>query len=95
MEPHQYTYKLPEGYTLNHKHRSLLDILVGRHKMTNEEAQDFVDLHVEMIEEYAKGVAHLIADTLNPKPKAKYQEEGTIKEPNTSSSRKAKYRTKQ
>lgn len=56
MKVEEYTYELPPNYTLPHEARIELDRLVEKHAMTNEEAQEFIDLHVEFIEEYAQAV---------------------------------------
>lgn len=53
MEPEDYTYKLPSDYTMKPEHRAKLDKFVREYSLTNDEAQGLVDLHVELVEEYA------------------------------------------
>lgn len=48
-----YTYKLPEDYTLKQETRLKLDALVNKTGLSNEDAQRFVDIHVELTEDYA------------------------------------------
>ena len=48
-----YTYNLPDDYTMKYKHRSEIDNLVVEQNLTNEEAQRWIDLHVELVEEFA------------------------------------------
>lgn len=52
-EPKDYVYKLPEDYVLEPKMRRKLDVFVGNANLTNVQAQKMVDLHVELVEEYA------------------------------------------
>lgn len=54
MDPSKYVYKLPEDYEMKPEHREKLDDLVVKCQLTNEEAQELIDLHVELVEEYAK-----------------------------------------
>lgn len=53
MQSRIYKYKLPEGYSLKPEHRDKLDKLVYGCYLSNPEAQAFLDLHVELMEEYA------------------------------------------
>lgn len=64
MEVSEYTYKLPDDYEMKPKHREKLDRLVTRFKLTNAEAQKAVDLHVELVEEYAKELKKAIVPTV-------------------------------
>lgn len=47
-----YTYKLPEDYTLEPQHRAKLDVLVAKTGLSEQDAQAFVDLHVELTEDF-------------------------------------------
>lgn len=51
--PRDYQYKLPEGYTMDITLREKLDKLVVDTGLTEAEAQKFIDLHVELTEDYA------------------------------------------
>ena len=51
MEPEKYVYKLPDDYTMKFQHRVKIDKLVKEQNLTNEEAQEWIDLHVELVEE--------------------------------------------
>lgn len=53
----EYEYKLPEGYTMDVGLRTKLDKLVTKHKLSEAEAQEFIDLHVELTEDYAERLA--------------------------------------
>ena len=55
--PRDYEYTLPEGYTMDTTLRVKLDKLVTDTGLTNEEAQKYVDLHVELMEDYAARLA--------------------------------------
>ena len=48
-----YEYNLPEGYSFDPILRQKLDGLVDKAQMTEVLAQRFVDLHVELMEDYA------------------------------------------
>lgn len=48
-----YEYKLPEGYVWTPELRLKFDALVDEACLSEVEAQRFLDLHVEMMEEYA------------------------------------------
>lgn len=50
----EYVYNLPEGYTMDEGLRTKLDKLVEKHELSEAEAQEFVDLHVELMEDYAE-----------------------------------------
>lgn len=52
MTPAEYTYTLPDGYTLEQPFRGKLDALVEEAVMSNELAQKFVDLHIELTEDF-------------------------------------------
>ena len=54
MDTSQYTYVLPEGYTMPEDKRVKLDKLTSNMKLTNIQAQKLVDLHVELVDEYAE-----------------------------------------
>lgn len=56
MDTKAYVYKLPQGYEIKPGTRSKLDAITSKYKLMNEEAQEFVDLHVELVEEYAAEV---------------------------------------
>jgi len=51
MNATEYTYVLPEGYELKPEHRAKLDKLVEETGLSNEHAQAFVDLHIEIVSE--------------------------------------------
>jgi hypothetical protein len=53
MEPEKYIYELPDDYTMKFVHRVKIDKLVKEQNLTNEEAQRWIDLHVELVEEFA------------------------------------------
>lgn len=53
MDAKDYKYNLPEDYELKPKHRAKIDALVEKAGMSNELAQEFIDLHVEITEEFA------------------------------------------
>lgn len=55
MRVNEYTYKLPADYTIKPETREKLDKLVYQLGLSNEQAQEFIDLHVELMEEYAAG----------------------------------------
>lgn len=48
-----YDYKLPEGYEWHPELRQRFDALVDEAGLDELTAQRFLDLHVEMMEEYA------------------------------------------
>jgi len=89
MKAEKYTYILPEGYTIQPETRKQLDALVSRAGITNTLAQEFIDLHVTMMEEYAA-----LIEACKPAVKVGvYQPEGVIAKSDTdiSNSRRAKY----
>lgn len=47
-----YEYKLPEGYTMDETLRQRLDALVDAAQMSEPLAQQFINLHVELLEDY-------------------------------------------
>ncbi len=47
-----FVYKLPEGYTLPEQFRAKLDTLVDKTGMSNEDAQEFIDLHIAITEDF-------------------------------------------
>lgn len=49
-----YTYTLPEGYTMEPKFREKLDALVYEAGLSNELAQKFIDLHIELTEDFVQ-----------------------------------------
>lgn len=51
-----YVYKLPEDYTMKPETRGKLDALVKKTRISNKDAQAFIDIHVELMEEYAIGL---------------------------------------
>lgn len=50
----EYDYKLPEDYTIDATIRAKLDALVERTGLSEEDAQAFIDLHVELTEDFVK-----------------------------------------
>lgn len=56
MNTSEYKYNLPEDYTMKEKHRKKLDEIVAEAGMSNELAQKFIDLHVEITEEYVEEI---------------------------------------
>lgn len=53
MRTENYTYILPGDYVLKDKHRRKLNIIANNSNMSNFQAQEVVDLHVEITEEFA------------------------------------------
>lgn len=49
-----YTYNLPDDYELTPEMRTKLDELVEETLLTNDEAQKFIDLHIEVMEKFVK-----------------------------------------
>lgn len=49
MKPSSYKYTLPEGFEIKPEHRKKLDALVKKTKLTNKQAQQFIDLHIEIL----------------------------------------------
>lgn len=71
----EFEYKLPEGYTMDVGLRAKLDKLVEKTGLSEEDAQAFVDLHVELMEDYAERAAEANGGTAeyapeNPEPQA-------------------------
>lgn len=64
MKANQYTYNLPQDYVMQPQHRQKLDSFVIKHDLTNEEAQELVGLHVELVEEFAKEIQKAITPTV-------------------------------
>jgi ferritin-like metal-binding protein YciE len=66
MKAQEYTYTLPEGYTMEPQFREKLDLLVEEAQLPNELAQKFIDLHIELTEDfinrYEAAVAAAAAD---------------------------------
>lgn len=56
MNASEYVYDLPLDYDLKPEHRSKLDAIVEKHKLTEADAQEIVDLHVEITEDNFKQV---------------------------------------
>lgn len=63
-----YEYKLPEGYTMDTGLRQKLDALVDEAGMDETLAQRFVDLHVELVEDYAERLAEASGGTTEYAP---------------------------
>lgn len=63
-----FEYSLPEGYTMEPDIRTKLDTLVDKTGLSNAEAQEFIDLHVELTEAFIKGYIASIKDACEPKP---------------------------
>lgn len=61
MKSAEYVYNLPEDYTMKPETRSKLDALVEKTGISNEDAQAFIDIHVELMEEYAIGLQNAYA----------------------------------
>lgn len=94
MKAEEYIYKLPEDYVIKSETREKLDKLVHQLGLSNEQAQEFVDIHVELMEEYA---AELAASTGQPSTlKTSYAPEGAADESDTkiSQTSRAKYSKK-
>jgi len=60
MQPKDYTYKLPDDYTMDPELRAKLDALVADTDLSNAEAQRFVDLHVELTEDFVERLQPLL-----------------------------------
>jgi len=73
-------YKLPDDYEIKPELKAKLDKLFEFHHMSEDEAQAFIDLHVELTEDFAARV--MFAVTKDSKPtatkKVDYLPEGTI-----------------
>lgn len=52
LPPHLYRYKLPEDYVMQPEHRKQLDALVAKTGISNVDAQAFVDLHIDLTEDF-------------------------------------------
>jgi len=52
LKASDYQYSLPEDYELNEETRKKLDALVDKAGLSNELAQEFLSLHVEIMEEF-------------------------------------------
>lgn len=64
MDTKSYIYRLPNDYTIEPSTRTKLDAITSKYKLMNEEAQEFVDLHVELVEEYAEKVGVYVRTTI-------------------------------
>jgi len=49
----EYTYELPDGYSMDKELRAKLDALVNKTALSENEAREFVALHIELMEDYA------------------------------------------
>lgn len=54
MEVSEYIYKLPEDYTIKPKTRKWLDKYAAKHRLSNHDMQEIIDVHVELTEEFVK-----------------------------------------
>ena len=54
MKASEYNYKLPDDYTFPPEIREKLDDLVHKLGLSEEQAQAFIDIHVELTEDFAK-----------------------------------------
>lgn len=61
MTAQKYTYSLPEDYILEPQFREKLDMLVEEAQMSNELAQKFVDLHIELTEDFVNRLQEAVA----------------------------------
>lgn len=97
MNAESYIYTLPEGYVLRPEQRIKLDWLVNKCCLDNKEAQQFIDLHVEFMEEYAGAVALTIATVLPKVPAAMQRTANTqpVTNDDTSKPSRKKYSRKQ
>lgn len=64
MTPEKYVYELPDGYVMKPQHREKLDGFVKEHDLTNVEAQGLIDLHVELVEEFATEMQKAMVPTV-------------------------------
>lgn len=53
MNAAAYHYVLPDGYEFKPQTRAKIDALVEKTGLSNEDVQAFIDIHVELMEEYA------------------------------------------
>lgn len=49
MSAQDYEYELPEGFFIKPEHRILLDQMVDECGLSNEQAQKFISLHCEIV----------------------------------------------
>lgn len=52
--PKDFVYHLPDDYIIKPHHRERLDKIMGELNATEEQAQEVIDLHVEIVEETLK-----------------------------------------
>lgn len=76
-----YEYTLPQGYFLRPETKVKLDALVNKCKLSQEDAQAFVDVHVELIAEYNNAMCAAMVQLANanntaPKRKPVYHQPG-------------------
>lgn len=54
MKPKDFVYELPEGYEFKPEHREKIDGIMEKLGVTdNALAQELIDIHVEIVEDYA------------------------------------------
>lgn len=73
-----YEYKLPEDFELTEPFRLKLDSIVDETGLTNQQAQQFVDLHVEMTNDFVERFMAELASRHQTSKKGKYHPEGTV-----------------
>lgn len=56
MHPKDFTYKLPEDYEFKPEHRAKIDAVMEKLGADNETAQELIDIHVEIVEDFATGL---------------------------------------
>lgn len=87
MKSEEYKYELPEGYEFKPETREKIDTLVHRLGLSQEDMQEFINIHVELMEEYATGLESV---GNSESATASYAPEETL----SSQPRRAKYSSK-
>jgi hypothetical protein len=64
--PKDYIYNLPKDYTLPDQFRAKIDEIVLQQGLSNKEAQAWVDLHVEITEDFVARLMQSSDDTVQP-----------------------------
>lgn len=60
MSPKDFTYNLPDGYEFKPEHRAKVDSWMEKAGVTdNQVAQELIDIHVEIVEDFANELATL------------------------------------
>lgn len=63
MNTKDYIYKLPEGYEFKPEHREKIDAVMEKLGADNETAQELINIHVEIVEDYTAELAAMSAST--------------------------------